>query len=463
MYSLLPAMVSLLFLMYGFYVIYVMGLNHITKIFLFVCLGTFSWQFTWAILFQIQDEALTTSVIKVGWLLMLFLPTSLYQFLIELTGRYQDRKYVYISYAICTAFSLILITTDYIIDGAYTYYYGFYPKAGPLHPLHILQTFAVVTRGFYITYRKQRSAQASEKIKYQYCIASLCFYFLAAVDYVCNYGVELYPPGVIFIAISLGVAIAATRHQVVDNNRMIASSIAHEMRTPLATLRAQSTILFEHLPELVNHYKQTKPVNEQTIPEPILSKLTSFAGSMRTEARTINEGIDHLLAITSYEFLDKRDFYTFSAQQCVEEAILRLGDDGAVSLNRKISVYSDFTIFASKEYLVFVIINLIKNARESIRQKGKGHINIYIYSDKEGNRIEVTDTGSGIDKHVLPHIFDKFFTTKPRGPNLGIGLAFCQAVMRAFGGTITCESTAGSHTTFRLSFKPTHTMNTKED
>ncbi len=454
MYSILPALVAVLFLFYGFYVVHSKGLNRITTAFLILCVTTFFWQFAWAVLFQIEDQEFASGIIKIGWLLILFLPTSLYQFLTEVTGRYKDLKFVYASYIFSGILAVALITTNGLIDGAYDFFFGYYPKAGLLHPLHVLQTCLVVSRGLYITYKKQQVAQAGEKTKLQYCITSLFIYFFAAVDYLCNYGVEFYPPGVIFIAISLGImALATTRYQVMDNSRMIASSIAHEMRTPLATLGAQSQILAEYLPELVENYKKTTSPENRNIPENILSELTGVTKSMKVETRSINDGIDHLLAVTSYEYLDKSDFHEFSVKNCVEEAVIRTNSKQTMLYTSKVHVYGDFMVYASREFLTFVLINLIKNAYDSIQKNGSGHVNIYIYSDKDSNRIEVTDTGTGIDKEVLPHIFDKFFTTKRRGKNSGIGLAFCRSVMTAFGGSITCQSVVGSHTTFQLFFK----------
>jgi signal transduction histidine kinase len=67
------------------------------------------------------------------------------------------------------------------------------------------------------------------------------------------------------------------------------------------------------------------------------------------------------------------------------------------------------------------------------------------------NQLVIHDTGPGIPTHVLPYIFDSFFTTK-KNSGAGIGLSFCRKVMSAFGGHIQCESVIGQYTQFVLEF-----------
>jgi signal transduction histidine kinase len=52
----------------------------------------------------------------------------------------------------------------------------------------------------------------------------------------------------------------------------------------------------------------------------------------------------------------------------------------------------------------------------------------------------VRDTGRGITREDLPHVFDLFFTRKPTGEGLGLGLAMCQTVVERHGGVIVVES-----------------------
>jgi two-component system CAI-1 autoinducer sensor kinase/phosphatase CqsS len=456
MYSVLPTVVSILFLLFGLYVGHSKGLNRVTTAFLILCITTFFWQFLWAILFQINDEKLAQTLINLGWLLILFLPTSLFHFLAEITGRQDVKKKVYISYVFSIFLALIHVTTNLIINGHYHYSWGFYPKAGIFHFLHVLQTTTVVTYGLYISYQKQKIVQAGEKTKLQYCNIALLLFSLSAIDYLCNYGFDFYPPGVVFIAVALGlIALATVKYHAMDDSRMMAASLAHEMRTPLATLRIQAKILSDYLPELISAYKTAEGAGLVTnhIDQNMLNHLSESAQILEQEVINANQAIDMLMALTTADYLNEKDFKQFSMKECIELAVSRVPYRSDLKKIVYVDVKSDFIIFASKEFLIFVFINLINNSLDALKNVDSGSIHIKIISDSNGNRVELLDDGAGIESDVLPHIFDRFFTTKNRGTNSGVGLAFCRNVMESFGGSINCYSKHGEFTQFNLSFK----------
>lgn len=454
MYSILPSVIAILFLAYSVYVLHAKGLTRVTTAFAILCVTTFFWQATWAVLFQIKDPELAEVLIKLGWLLILFLPTSLYQFLTEVTARHEELKRVYASYGFALLLAVFMVTTDLVVDGYYEYFWGYYPRAGVLHPLHVLQTAVVVLRGLYITYQKQQVVQGGEKIKLRYCIASLLVFFLAATDYLCNYGLEIYPPGVIFIAVSLGImGLATSRYHVMDDSRMLAASVAHKMRTPLATIRLQSQALNNYLPALVQGYQQAAEhrLLDQPIPAYAFNQLANLSDKIQGQVAVATQAIDMLLALVSAQNLTEKDFRTFSAKDAAESAVLQAGfqkQSACIDLD----VRSDFIVFASRDFLVFALINLLKNSLEALKYQDDGRIAVLVLNDSHGPRIEVIDNGPGIDSKVLPHIFDHFFTTKTRGSNTGVGLTFCRNVMQKFGGTIRCKSVAGEFTQITLVF-----------
>jgi signal transduction histidine kinase len=102
-----------------------------------------------------------------------------------------------------------------------------------------------------------------------------------------------------------------------------------------------------------------------------------------------------------------------------------------------------------------VLINLLVNARQAMQSGGQ--ILIRLSHDPAHGTVDlmIRDTGSGIPADKLPHIFDRFFTTKS-GPDAsgkggtGLGLAFCRDVIEAHQGRIRVESTLGKGTAFTL-------------
>jgi serine phosphatase RsbU (regulator of sigma subunit) len=86
----------------------------------------------------------------------------------------------------------------------------------------------MVTRGLYIVFKKSRQTSGNEKSQLTYCIAGLFVYFFAAIDYLVNYGINFYPPGILFVMVSIAIlAFAITKHELMDINVIITRSVSH--------------------------------------------------------------------------------------------------------------------------------------------------------------------------------------------------------------------------------------------
>lgn len=446
MYTLLPEMVSLLFLGFGAYVLVSRGVNRVSASFFAVCAITFCWQFAWAILFQLEDPGAAGMVARIGYFLILFLPTSLYYFVVELTLERGETARVLGSVGFAAFLGLLLVSTDLVVAGTYQYKYGFYPRAGPLLALHILQTVVVMLRALVLLHRHMRRAMSVERVRLRYCFASMLIYFLAAIDYLCNYGAGFYPPGVLFIALSLGImAQAIARHYLLANPMMLAATVVHEMRTPLATIRAQARFLSQRLPELLDGYEAAQAVAGQGphLDEGRIAYLRGLGKSIEAEVQRTNFIADIVLANAREGDMDSGSFALHSVRECVQEALACYPFEGRMRERVCLGRQEDFTFFGSGALLVLVLYNLLKNALAAV-QEADGAIEIAFYRDGEACRLLVTDTGRGIPSHVLPHVFDPFYTTRSAGT--GMGLAFCKRVVAAFGGRIACDSREGEFT-----------------
>lgn len=114
-------------------------------------------------------------------------------------------------------------------------------------------------------------------------------------------------------------------------------------------------------------------------------------------------------------------------------------------------------ILGSAGQLQRLLLNLITNARQAIKENGT--IRIVVKHEAKTNSVVLTvrDNGSGIPKDVLPKIFDRFFTTKS-GPDAsgkggtGLGLSACKQIIDEHRGRIRVESTVGKGTAFTIRF-----------
>jgi len=116
-----------------------------------------------------------------------------------------------------------------------------------------------------------------------------------------------------------------------------------------------------------------------------------------------------------------------------------------IVVNKKLSLDIP-EIWADSDRLKQVMVNLIKNAVESMEGRESRRLEVESREEEEFVKISVSDTGKGIPEKDLAEIFDPFHTTKAKG--IGLGLAICQRFVEAHHGRIEIESTIGKGTTF---------------
>jgi signal transduction histidine kinase len=97
-----------------------------------------------------------------------------------------------------------------------------------------------------------------------------------------------------------------------------------------------------------------------------------------------------------------------------------------------------------------VLINLIVNAIEAVKESPQPTIRMYAYSNTREKAIRITDNGSGMPEEILEKIFIPFFTTRKNGS--GIGLSLCKQIMLLHQGKINARSRVGEGTAMTLVF-----------
>jgi two-component system NtrC family sensor kinase len=105
-------------------------------------------------------------------------------------------------------------------------------------------------------------------------------------------------------------------------------------------------------------------------------------------------------------------------------------------------------IWADSEELELAMLNLVTNSLDAM--PGGGSLSIRATPTSKGVRIEVTDTGTGISKDLLPRIFQPWVTTKAAGQGTGLGLSITHDVIARHAGTIAAVSEPGHHTVFTI-------------
>lgn len=96
-----------------------------------------------------------------------------------------------------------------------------------------------------------------------------------------------------------------------------------------------------------------------------------------------------------------------------------------------------------------IILNLVKNAADASSGLD-ARIELSIREEKGWAFVDVADNGEGIRADVMDRLFEPFYTTKDAGAGTGLGLAMCQNIAKAHGGTIEVRSELGHGSTFTL-------------
>jgi signal transduction histidine kinase len=234
-----------------------------------------------------------------------------------------------------------------------------------------------------------------------------------------------------------------------------AGSIAHELRTPLLSIRAGASGIANYLPTLLHAYQLARqhqlPVT--TMRSAHLNALEGVVERIDHEANHANAIIDMLLINVREYGNTHQPLVPCSISQCVDMALARYPFS---EQERDLVTWhhdEDFSFLGVELLAVHVLFNLMKNALRHIAQADKGHITIHLETSSVWNRLVFRDTGGGIPPEALAHIFMRFYSSSSNSElGAGIGLAFCRDVMDTFGGTIHCNSTHGEYCEFVLTF-----------
>jgi two-component system, NtrC family, C4-dicarboxylate transport sensor histidine kinase DctB len=149
-------------------------------------------------------------------------------------------------------------------------------------------------------------------------------------------------------------------------------------------------------------------------------------------------------------------FHARKQPQHIEPVSIRAALDGALDLLQTaphhahqrvvVRVDPELMVLADPIRLEQVLVNLLRNALEA----SDDHTPVEVCATAHGTSVAVSvrDHGTGIDPEAMPHLFEPFFSTKPAGSGLGLGLAVSQMIINKMGGLILATNHAGGGAEF---------------
>ncbi|MBM3434976.1 MAG: HAMP domain-containing histidine kinase, partial [Bacteroidetes bacterium] len=208
--------------------------------------------------------------------------------------------------------------------------------------------------------------------------------------------------------------------------REMAQQIAHEIKNPLTPMKLSVQYLQKAWDEKAPDWDRRLIRFSQTI-IPQIESLSKIASEFSDFAK-----------------MPKTDFAKTELNSVIEHSINLFKFSTPVRINftspQKLLVYAD------KEQLQRVFINLIKNSIQAISVAEQGIIDISVETKDRHHLIRFRDNGKGIPKEQISRIFYPKFTTKTGGT--GLGLAMVKSIIQNIKGEITFESDEGIGTTF---------------
>ena len=201
----------------------------------------------------------------------------------------------------------------------------------------------------------------------------------------------------------------------------MSAALAHEINQPLTTQRMQLAtlrLLLDH-GRVDDAYKALKPLDD------MLTRMAALTGHLKTFARKSPSGLREPLDLAAV------------VDQALHLLEVRLRDE---QINFTVDLVRPARVRGDAIRLEQVLINLLRNALDAMRDKSLKRLRISLEADQQLWRLSVTDSGGGILAQDLPNVFDPFFTTKPVGDGLGLGLAVSFAIIHELGGRLTAEN-----------------------
>ena len=206
----------------------------------------------------------------------------------------------------------------------------------------------------------------------------------------------------------------------------LTSGVAHELNNPLNNISTSVQILIEELEDDDFEYKKELLIaaeKEVERSKEIVKSLLEFA---RERSHTL-----------------KQVYF----KDLVDNAIKRVKSQVPENVTLKVEVPDDIQATVGPLGIERVLINLIVNAVQAMKNGGEVTVKACKQESDSGFCFQVIDTGEGIPKDIIPKIFDPFFTTKEVGKGTGLGLSIIYGIVEQHGGKIKVSSEVGKGTT----------------
>ncbi len=214
--------------------------------------------------------------------------------------------------------------------------------------------------------------------------------------------------------------------------RDLITTVSHDLRTPLASLRAM-----------------VEAIDEGVVADS--ASVARYAREMRRSVAQLSSMVDDLFELTQLEAgAIEAETARADLEQLVDDAIASIAIEAEEKGLILLASTDGVSGIRCSPRIARVLQNLLSNAVRHTPADGT----IQIEASRRGDRVQlsVEDNGSGIASEDLPRVFDPFFRADPArsGPGAGLGLALAKRIVEALGGRIRAERGTGNGARFAV-------------
>lgn len=228
-----------------------------------------------------------------------------------------------------------------------------------------------------------------------------------------------------------------TQHQLFEAAKQTAlgrmvSGVAHEVNNPLTSILGFAEVLAENPALSTRDQRHVHTIREEALRvKKVVMNLSTFArqGPQRNHRVNLNTVLEQLVDLRRYHLTANK---------------IRMHFQPATA---PLWVAGDADQFAQ------MLFNLLQNAEQAVTGWKPEGGDIWLSGGRNNGTVwvELRDNGCGIPLEARRHVFEPFFTTRPVGEGMGLGLSVADGIARQYQGHIQVESEPGEGTTLRVS------------